>query len=62
MKSIFYDVLKLKRASKIKKHFFSRTAMQLVLKRCCFEKSGYYPPPTLHPSFISPPKTPCEVV
>ena len=44
MKSIFYDVLQLKRASKIKKPFFSRTAMQLVLKRGCFEKSGYYPP------------------
>ena len=43
MKSIFYDGLKLKRASKIKKCFDPHcyAGMQLILKRCCFEKSGY---------------------
>ena len=34
----------LKERVKLKSIFFSRTAMQLVLKRYCFEKSGYYPP------------------
>lgn len=61
MKSIFYDDWSLKERVKLKSIFLAALLCSLSWNAVVL-KSPVIISPTSHPSFISPPKTPCEVV